>query len=70
MTSATSRVTQPANRKGRKRCVNSARPPQNIACNSDTPNNITALRRQRLALFGLSNVRADLVAALAWGPLA
>lgn len=29
--------------------------------------NTTVLRRQRLALFGLSNVRADLVASLAWG---
>ncbi len=36
----------------------------------DQKDNITDLRRQRLALFGMSNVRADLVASLAWGALA
>ncbi len=31
--------------------------------------NIPTLRRQRLAAFGLSKVRSDLVASLAWGTL-
>lgn len=70
MTLATAGARTPTNRKGRKRCVNSARPSLNIACNSDTSNNIAALRLQRLALFGMSNVRAKLVADLAWGPIA
>lgn len=36
----------------------------------DHEDTIATLRRQRLAAFGLSNVRADLVASLAWGALA
>lgn len=35
----------------------------------DYGDTIATLRRQRLTAFGLSNVRADLVAFLAWGAL-
>ncbi len=36
----------------------------------DQKDTITALRRQRLVAFGMSQIRADLIASLAWGALA
>ncbi len=62
MQAATAWVTQPTKRKGR--ALAGARPSLKLHSNSGNTDSITALRRQRLAAFGLSNVRADLVAAL------
>lgn len=65
MPSISARAPQPNKRKGR--AVAAARPDlsiQNISAVSDTT---TALRLQRLALLGLSDLRASLVAELAWG---
>lgn len=67
MATATARVTKPAKRKGR---AVAARPDQNIHYNGTDTDSITTLRRQHLALLGLSDIRADLVASLAWGALA
>jgi len=65
MATVTSRATQPANRKGR---ASDTRPfpssYQNFGTDIDS---IAAIRRQRLAPLGLSKMRADLVASLAWG---
>ncbi len=67
MATVTARATQPANRKGRA----SDTRPLPIYLNNGTDTDSTArLRRQRLAPLGLSKIRADLVAELAWGALA
>lgn len=64
MALATARVTKPAKRKGR--AAGTARPLLNISNNGNSEDRTAYLRTQYLAAIGMSELRARLVAGLAW----
>lgn len=67
MPATSARAPQPNKRKGRTATV---QPLQNFQRISATADSIAVLRRQHLAGLGMSDLRASLVADLAWGAIA
>ena len=66
MALATARARTPDKQKGRTVAV---RPFQNFSSNSVSEDIAARLRRQHLERLGVSELRADLIASLAWGAI-
>lgn len=65
MLSASVRVSKPGKRKGR--AVAAARPSQKLHHVSDSTDTTPSLQLQCLARYGVTGIRAGLIASLIWG---
>lgn len=61
---ASARAPQPNKRKGRTATVQPLQKSVSISNNVDS---VSALRLQRLSVFGIGGAQANLIAGLAWG---